>query len=599
MADATATKHDTSSFGGLSAVVSTILVVMFFVIAGFSLYMQEFGWLVVLFALPLTGQVTGLFFLHHRPREKSTIIGFLRFYLLMMVLCAGGCCLMWAVYLFDKEISISGFLLGWWMVVCLLIITLLMGLVVCMTFAIMCPNMDDQYVPSSWFQKRVHWMIKNEITLLDRLKDGVSQEPFLAFLLFFTTFLGVSYLFGFAFAFHDKSLIRSSAGDGTEVRRGLYMRVPHPVEVADAAKNIQVKQLVRVSFYFGDLKAIPDIETFPDENMADSLAANAQYKKLLWVKRKNQQSISALLRSVIGAESYKGLRIVILGRASDSPVPKSRPPQQPRGRRTVSGRVSAQTVQWDPYPSNYELSEARAYNVKYRIREALMNSEEQYRVESLSRGVIYQEKWPFIQWECLGQSNEAEPPPLVNAVNGDTLPSAGLADVPATDGERMEERPLGEDEMRRVEEVVVLQTSEDASSLQFRYVQADKPKNMDLIDYIYFANYTITTTGYGDIIPLTPWAKFICALANICEVFFLVVFFNALLSLKRDERPITPSAGQVVDFLRSKNFLKGDEWQHAPATAADYAAQPPPPSSGGRQAADSAVAGGGNDSLDV
>jgi len=61
-------------------------------------------------------------------------------------------------------------------------------------------------------------------------------------------------------------------------------------------------------------------------------------------------------------------------------------------------------------------------------------------------------------------------------------------------------------------------------------------KHMALMDYVYFAMYTITTTGYGDIKPITPYTKFLCTLANMTEFFFIVVFFNTLLSLKRRER---------------------------------------------------------------
>jgi hypothetical protein len=59
---------------------------------------------------------------------------------------------------------------------------------------------------------------------------------------------------------------------------------------------------------------------------------------------------------------------------------------------------------------------------------------------------------------------------------------------------------------------------------------------LSLMDYMYFTIYTITTTGYGDIVPTTTYAKFLCSLANILEVFFLVVFFNALISAKRQVR---------------------------------------------------------------
>lgn len=50
---------------------------------------------------------------------------------------------------------------------------------------------------------------------------------------------------------------------------------------------------------------------------------------------------------------------------------------------------------------------------------------------------------------------------------------------------------------------------------------------------MYFSIYTITTTGYGDIMPTSGYARFLAALANIFEVFFIVGFLNTLISLKK------------------------------------------------------------------
>lgn len=53
---------------------------------------------------------------------------------------------------------------------------------------------------------------------------------------------------------------------------------------------------------------------------------------------------------------------------------------------------------------------------------------------------------------------------------------------------------------------------------------------LSLLDYTYFGIYTITTTGYGDIVPVTAFAKFVPMVANFFHVFMIVVFFNVLIS---------------------------------------------------------------------
>ncbi len=50
------------------------------------------------------------------------------------------------------------------------------------------------------------------------------------------------------------------------------------------------------------------------------------------------------------------------------------------------------------------------------------------------------------------------------------------------------------------------------------------------LDFIYFATYTITTTGYGDIQPRSSMSKFISTMANIYELIFIVIFINLLVS---------------------------------------------------------------------
>jgi len=53
-------------------------------------------------------------------------------------------------------------------------------------------------------------------------------------------------------------------------------------------------------------------------------------------------------------------------------------------------------------------------------------------------------------------------------------------------------------------------------------------RRLDLLDYLYFMTYTITTTGYGDLMPITPTTKFITTIANLVEVLYLAIIFTVI-----------------------------------------------------------------------
>lgn len=61
-------------------------------------------------------------------------------------------------------------------------------------------------------------------------------------------------------------------------------------------------------------------------------------------------------------------------------------------------------------------------------------------------------------------------------------------------------------------------------------------KELSLLDYMYFSVYTVTTTGYGDIVPIKPHSRFLATLCNMFEVFYFVILFNLLLALFLEPR---------------------------------------------------------------
>jgi Ion channel len=93
----------------------------------------------------------------------------------------------------------------------------------------------------------------------------------------------------------------------------------------------------------------------------------------------------------------------------------------------------------------------------------------------------------------------------------------------------------GNERRRQIErlsvEVLLLPSDGD------RYSNALQPagKALRLLDYLYYGVYTITTTGNGDIVPVSAYAKFLTTVANFFAIFLLAVFFNVLLSFLRDE----------------------------------------------------------------
>ena len=60
---------------------------------------------------------------------------------------------------------------------------------------------------------------------------------------------------------------------------------------------------------------------------------------------------------------------------------------------------------------------------------------------------------------------------------------------------------------------------------------ASKPILLLWNDALYFSISTITTVGYGDIIPVSPWARATCMLEAIVGVFITIVFIARLAAL--------------------------------------------------------------------
>ena len=571
----------------LAVGLATLASLVLFVGGLQSHFMRHTRWIALLFVIPFVVQVGGLIVLYNNPKfENNTARAtFSWFYLTTMQVCLVCYCSLWWIYSHLEQkydwLSTSEATPKYkWMinqgtlsylksysVIALILIVILLLLVTRMTYAII----EGKVLIGDEQSTRRDWQFWN----LDYLRTGAATVPFLALLFFLSVFLGVSYLFGFALAFHDKT--------HSPTDPALYMSNLHPLPTipSQVSKTRVARPNATSTFTFKFVEGSASLPwpNLPKPDFSRIVGSKSKSKirplELSWQEacnynaslfhesdlklptklaiklrdsaepfvvylrsRLSPQSVkllrqfdgsdpapetiragllSELNRLVIGDSLYnenilKGdslpestriliasdphgpdqlrLNRLLLEHAFSEELMRNRldelisqitdaTKRHERIRVIVTGYSDGSPLSGNSYQSNYELSEARAQNTKQMV------------IDSLPQ-LSFDTDWQNIDWVTNSLSNELS-------------------------------------ESEKTVRVQLQRVIDDSASI---ILKGQHPVPLNLMDYIYFANYTITTTGYGDIIPTTAYAKFVCSLANICEVFFLVVFFNTLLSLE-------------------------------------------------------------------
>jgi Ion channel len=480
---------------------------------------NEPGWASVLFALPVVAQVIGAALFHARadqPNEEKTRF-FYRFSMLVSFAGIVIYCGLWLFYAggLKSYIIFSGVALG--------VIACLIGMIGIMMYAFM----HEQDVRKS--------------PKLSGLRIGAANEPLWALsFLFLVIFLDVSYLFGFALAFHDNNGLASE--QKLPALRMTYVDSPDEgkaasdtvggAEYGKAPKQATVKAATSEAnggaapagttagaaeyyFYFDSGKAHLD-SNCPSSilsmitNKCDVLQSNGKpLERADWMdydyRAFNYCSLERIKKR-IEQETGEGrrTRIILLGRSDSQPI--------------GGGKWGQPNDNLQHYKSNYELSEARVQNVRYEIVEGLKKQDE----HSL---------WHNLEWLTLPSSDEESKDDKEWRKRNDDLES--ILNAKKLSPEKMNEI---KERNKRVVIASILPIPGDITSKQMIELNRPQFRRLNLMDYMYFSIYTITTTGYGDIVPTTAYSKFVISIANICEVLFLVVFFNALVSIRGEKR---------------------------------------------------------------
>jgi hypothetical protein len=533
----------------LSPLLHLFVTVIAFIICALSAG-EESVWTSVLLFLPVLAQVIGSVILHYRVNRnrKRGNIDYYRWNLSATSACVIFYCFLWFVYSQGWFIKHPN-----WLQMISLVAVALIAILLCFVGI-----MTAAFIMAPSDVESTKWLP----TQCRALRAGIKVEPLWAIALFFVLFLGVAYLFGFALAFHDKSTIARKKewpalhmvnlhsqddaytasvgeppGKGGETPKGAIDQAAQSTTSQAGADVLSTGEQEEFCFYFEEVKASL---TYSKENCTtgNPKRSDAYPPKPQIFNSCSLQAIVEKLRETM--EQGGRVKITLLGHSDNEPI-----------KFTNSSSTR--------YLSNYELSESRAQNVRYEILLKLRESKFQNidniewvvfpaadeALNQINRGAIREDMFRpeeikntevQVNSNRTGFADQIEKYFTTESIDH-KLPPQEKRVVIATI-EPISENPvvlkpdqmknLTADQHQTLDEVKLLKEA------QSEYIAQTRSKSMRLMDYMYFSLYTITTTGYGDIVPTTAYAKFVTSLANICEVLFLVVFFNALISIRGD-----------------------------------------------------------------
>lgn len=477
----------------------------------------------LLFITPLIIHIVGWFFLHQfrqkpenkkslettdpneLPEEKKEELGintFCGFYNLTMLFSVFSYCIMWIAYNFESKSTKWLWFCGG---ICIVGVVLQFLIIAVVTYIVM------ETTPAEYLGPKTH-------RYCIFLKFGLERSPFWRFAHFFAIFMSITFLFGFAFAFHDQQYrkiengntfalqIENLASDEELEKKELENTTepkPTPTPTPDNSKLIDNSD--PVCFYFESNKSnLLANSKEPDGYFKDIKNENLQ--KEIVRTNENLKSLENLSKNIVDNKKQGIPRLILIGSADDKMISKN-------------GNNKDKT---NYYPSNYDLSEARIQTVKNELTKNIYKKNNK--------------EWVDVDWITVAHSNEDYFNNVPNGKVENEIKKCSDLIFDKTNGTRVNTKsPQTKDDPDSRKRSVAVYFSIAAREPE-NLSSTNKPPN--LMDYMYFSIYTITTTGYGDIKPATRYAKFLVSLENFFEVFFLVCFMNSLIALKSDSKPL-------------------------------------------------------------
>jgi hypothetical protein len=354
----------------------------------------------------------------------------------------------------------------------------------------------------------------------------LTQGSFVALLAFFAIFLYATYFLSFALAFHDQGTegpglyvtprngVAKAVEPGTRLgNHGLHCtpdgwqdKVQEVFFRSGSASLACAFDAVRMldaegsrdrplapGSIAGVLREVPTCAG--DTSTAEARVGNDPENRVAHRAEIHNVQILRCLRQVLLEEGRKHrLQVTVLGHATEE---------------TPSGR----------YKSNFDLSLARAQQVELTLSQLLYPRE-------ISNSGGGSGPDPEGQEAPQGGQTSDHPPNLewlLSAVSSEDRYLSGH-----TRSAELDETPL---DPKLSAEVSIQPIPGHLTDLQRAGMAPSTRPDLTLLDYMYFMVYTITTTGYGDMAPVSPFAKFLTAVANLFEIFFLVIVGNVIIAV--------------------------------------------------------------------
>lgn len=453
---------------------------------------------------------------------------------------------------------------------------------------------------SSKLRRLREWIRQRWEESMWNIKDGITKAHFWVLANFFAVFLGVTYLLAFAFAFHDQKRISDKRGpdlyglDETNAIAGAQ-RLQAGVAAADNSEPAG-----RYTFYFDSASARPNLNhehsMFNEKPFVPS--KNSPNKAKDWKESINNSELERLSDDIIALTTQgERLRVEMVGSTDfcdlqASPYSSNYELSQAReqnvkyllqkrlsqkdretlgieNERDIDWRTLAVSSEGSPLEERSEYSTDSLNCIKLLKQHGLAKRKIDPSAENKIVKDLENEKQTFNKTiadpeETTRLNLRSEDIKLLMGKIDDLIlivrkehlskdkdvagPLERIKSLAKAMHDRNSKGLSNEEKQRRENFVkrkkVELQESFDA----FQYVDDNGAKRvvvvsihpvkqpgwftpLSLIDYVYF-----TTTGSDVIVPTTTFAKFLSSSAKILEVFFLVVFFNVLLSVRGENR---------------------------------------------------------------